>query len=328
MRRREFVLFACSAAARSDTVVWAEGRAKYTVGFLNGGSRPPDISNSLYGAFARGMRRLGWIEGRDYAIEYRFADGKYERFPDLAKELVELKVDVILLGAMAATRPAQQATSVIPIVMGNSIDPVGNGLVASLAHPGGNTTGLSSAYEDVFPKLVEIIRLTIPNIRKFAFVYNTQNSIHARSLEALRKILVDTNLTILPTAVTTSEDIAPALDHVVAAGAEAAMFPADGFFLLQRDRLAKLAIERKLPTIFTQREYTRAGALMSYGENIEDFLFRSAMYVDKILKGAKASDLPVEQPINFGLSINGKTAKQIGIDFPLDIQIRADEIIE
>ncbi len=328
MRRREFVLFVCSAGLMSDIEAQAEGHAKYTVGFLNGGSRPSNISSSLYGAFARGMRKLGWIEGQDYTIEYRFADGKYERFPALAKELVDRKVDVILLGAMAATRPAQQATSTIPIVMGNSIDPVGNGLVASLAHPGSNTTGLSSAYEDVFPKLVEIIRLTIPNMKQLAFIYNTQNLIHARSLDALQKTLENSNTEILPVPVTIAEDIAPALDRVVAAGAEAAMFPADGFFLLQRDRLARLAIERRLPTIFTQREYTRAGALMSYGENIEDFLFRSAIYVDKILKGAKASDLPVEQPINFGLSINNRTAQQIGISFPLDIQIRADEIIE
>lgn len=328
MRRREFVISACSVALVSRSFAQAGDHPKYTVGFLNGGSRPPDFAHSLYGAFARGMRKLGWTEGKDYIIEYRFADGNYERFPALAADLVRMKVDVILLGAMAATRPAQQATSTIPIVMGNSIDPVGNGLVSSLAHPGGNTTGLSSAYEDVFPKLVELIRLAVPSMTKLAFVYHTQNSIHARSLAALQQTISGSTIKILPVPVTTSEDIAPALDRAVTEGAEAALFPADGFFLLQRERLAKLAIDRKLPTIFTQREYAQAGALMSYGENIEDFLFRSATFVDKILKGAKPADLPVEQPVNFKLSINNRTAQKIGLTFPPDVEIRADEVIE
>ena len=328
MRRREFLLSACSAAVLSGNVARAGDHPKYTVGFLNGGSRPPDIAKSLYGAFARGMKKLGWIEGKDYSIEYRFAEGKYERFPALAADLVGKKVDVILLGAMAATRPTQEATSTIPIVMGNSIDPVGNGLIDSLAHPGKNTTGLSSAYEDVFPKLVELIRLAVPNLTKLAFVYNTQNIIHARSLKSLEQTTSGSKTRILAMPVTASNDIALALDQAKAEGAEAALFPADGFFLLQRDRIADLAIERKLPTIFTQREYALAGGLMSYGENIEDFLFRSATYVDKILKGAKPADLPVAQPTNFKLSINNRTAQRIGLIFPTDVQIRADEIIE
>jgi putative ABC transport system substrate-binding protein len=186
MKRREFIVLLSAASAAWPAVATAQRTGKlHRIGFLAGGARPTPIEGTVYEGFLQGMRQLGYVEGKDFTVEWRFAEGEYERFPQLAADLVRLNVDVIVLGAMAAVRPTQQITRTIPIVMGNSIDPVGNGVVVSLARPGGNTTGLSSAYEDYIPKLLELLQMTVPQLSKFAILINPASEIHLGILRLL-----------------------------------------------------------------------------------------------------------------------------------------------
>jgi putative ABC transport system substrate-binding protein len=329
MQRRKFITLLGGAAAAWPLTVRAQDSAKpRRIGFLAGGSRPALIEGTVYDGFRQGMRQLGYTEGKDFIIEWRFAEGKYERFPDLAAELARLNVDVIVLGAMAAVRPTQKVTSTIPIVMGNSIDPVGNGLVASLARPGGNTTGLSSAFEDYIPKLLELVKTIVPRLSSVAIFINPNNEIHSNILKYVQGPAAKANLTVLPIRVGAPEDIEGAFTTMSQGGAGAMVVPADAFFITHRKQLIELAINNKIVSIFAQREYALAGGLMSYGENLADFYRRSATFVDKIFKGSKASDLPVEQPTHYNLVINLKTAKALGLTVPPTLLALADEVIE
>lgn len=276
----------------------------WRIGFISGASRAT-VSEILDG-FPQGMRELGYAEGKDFTIEWRFADGIYERFPGIAAELVRLKVDVIVLGTPAAVRPVQQATATIPIVMGYSTDPVGNGFVTNLARPGGHITGLASSLDDVIPKQMELLATAVPNLSRIGLLTNPLVSVEARDPGELDN----------------------AFATLISDRVGAVIVTSDGFFNSQRQRIVELALGGKLPTMFAQREYTQAGGLMSYGESLSEFFRRAASFVDKILKGAKPSDLPIEQPTLFKLVINRKTADALGVVIPPQLYIFADEVIE
>jgi putative ABC transport system substrate-binding protein len=300
---------------------------RFRVGFLAGGARPQSLDASPYAGFTQGMRELGYVEGKNVVLEWRFADGKYERFPDLAAELVRLKVDVIVLGASFAVPATKRATATIPIVMGYSADPVGSGYVASLARPGGNVTGVSATIE-VHEKQLELLRAIPPGASRVAVLVNADNPIHPAILEKLRSAGGRLGATILAVSVRTPEDIERGFARMKREGAEALIVPPDALFTKQRVQITRMVLDNRLPSVFANREYVDAGGLMSYGQPLSEYYRRAATYVDKILKGAKPADLPVEQPTKFELVINLKTAKALGITIPASILLRADRVIE
>jgi putative ABC transport system substrate-binding protein len=286
------------------------------------------VDSNPYGGFTRGMRELGYIEGRDFTIEWRFAEGRTDLFPDLATELVRLNVDVIVLGTSAAVPAVQRATSTIPIVMGDSVDPVGRRYVASLAHPGGNITGLASSRDDTAAKQLELLAVAIPSLSRVGVAVNPDATSHARLLKIIEPAAQKTGVVLVPVEMRKLQDIASGFATLTDERVGAVLFPGDAFFFSQRKLIAELAIKTHLPTIFTQREYVDAGGLMLYGESLADFFRRAAFYVDKIFKGVKPADLPIQQPTRFFLVINLKTAKVLGLDIPPTLLALADEVIE
>jgi putative ABC transport system substrate-binding protein len=274
------------------------------------------------------MRDLGYVEGKDFIMEYRFAEGNYERIPGVAAELIQSKVDIFVLATGAAIRPVQQATSTIPIIMGYSTDPVGNGFVASLARPGGNTTGLAASGDDTAPKQLELLTTIVLNLSRIGFLANPGNPNSSTLLASAQAAARIAGLVILPAEARNRADIQSAFATFAGERVGAIMVPADATFLVHRQRIAELAIQSRLPSMFVNREYVEAGGLMSYGENLKDFFRRAAIFVDKIFKGAKPGDLPVEQPTKFNLVINRKTADTLGVAIPPQLYIFADEVIE
>jgi ABC-type uncharacterized transport system substrate-binding protein len=293
------------------------------IGILRPGS-PPD---PLLDAFRQGLRELGYDEGRNINIEYRWAEGRDERFPGLAADLVRLKVDVIVAGAGAA-EAAKHATTTIPIVMPVSGDPVRAGLVASLARPGGNITGLTSISPELDGKRLEILKETVPGVSRVASLWEvsatwpryeeTGFDIAARAL----------GLRVLPVSVRSVDELPGAFETAVRERANATFVDNGPLLATHRARVAELAIKHRLPWVAQDRMYPVAGALMSYGTDWDDLVRRSAFYVDRILKGAKPADLPVEQPTKFELVLNMKTAKALGLTIPPSVLARADEVIE
>jgi putative ABC transport system substrate-binding protein len=272
------------------------------------------------------MRELGWIDGRTVAIEYRWAEGREERYAEIAAELVRLKVDVIVTTAPAAGA-VKQATSVIPTVLALSSDPVGAGLVASLARPGGNITGLSQLFPDAAGKRLELLHEIIPSLRRLAIIRNVGVggiAQEAREAQAAARTL---GLDVVMLEVARAEDIAPAFESLKDR-ADALYITADALLNANRDRIDALALREQLPTVHTFRELAEAGVLLSYGPNAPNEFRRAAEYVDKILRGAKPSDLPIEQSTKFDLVINLKIAKALGLTIPQSLLQRADEVIE
>jgi putative ABC transport system substrate-binding protein len=328
LRRREFITLVGSAAAW-PVVARAQQPAKvWRVGFLAGGARPVPVDSDPYGGFPRGMRELGYVEGRDFTIEWRFAEGRYDLLPDLAAELVRLNVDVIVLGTSVAVPAVRRATNTIPIVMGNSVDPVGSGFVASLAHPGANITGLADSRQDTAPKQLELLAATVPNLSRIGLAMNPDNPVHALLLKIIEAAAQKMGSALVPVEMRKPLDIAGAFAALTDQRVGAVLLPNDAFFLSQRQLIVELAIRAHLPTIFSQREYVEAGGLMFYGESLADFYRRAAFYVDKIFKGAKPADLPIQQPTRFFLVINLKTAKTLGLTVPANLLAIADEVIE
>lgn len=274
------------------------------------------------------MRDHGYVEGRDFVIDYRFAEGQYELFRDFAADLMRLRVDVFVLATPAAVRPVQQTSSTIPIVMGYSNDPVGNGFVASLARPGGNVTGLSGSLDDIAPKHLEILATAVLNLSRVGFLGNPDNPNYAPVLTSARASAEKAGLTIVAAEARKPQAVDAAFALFADERVKAAMVVSDALLLTQGQRIAELALRHNLPLIFSQREYVLMGGLMSYGESLFDFYRRSASFVDKILKGARPADLPVEQPTRFHLVINLNTAKALAIDIPPVLLARADEVIE
>jgi putative ABC transport system substrate-binding protein len=328
--RRKLVIALGASALAAPLVSFAQQQGKvWRVGFLGSRSRSTASSpNPIYDAFVQGMRELGYVENKNLAIEWRFADGKNERLAGLAAELVQLKVDVIVAAGVPPTSAAQKATSTIPIVMGNSIDPVGSGFVASLARPGGNITGLSSLIVDLSPKHFEMLRSMVPKLSRVAILVNPANSGHATILKSVQTAAQKSSVKLLPVQARNPQEIESAFSTMTRENAEAVIVANDGVFTQQQRQIAKLAAKHRLPSVTLRREYVEAGGLMSYGPSFVEQYRRAATHVDKIFKGAKPGDLPVEQPTKFELIINRKTAKALGLTIPQSLLISADKVIE
>jgi putative ABC transport system substrate-binding protein len=328
MRRREFILLTGSAALCSFSAHAQQAGKVPRIGYLRVTSpsdRPP-----LLDTFRQGLRELGWIEGQNIIIDYRFAEGRLDRLPDLAAELVQLKVDVIVsLGTQGVTA-AKNATKTIPIVMIGVRDPVGTGLIASLARPGGNITGVSggAGLGIVTTKQLELIKETVPKIRRVAILSNPANAYHQLAIKELNVAARSLGVQLQLLEARDPNEFDSAFAAMAKERVGALLVLSDVIFNDHRSRLADLAALNGLPTAYGIRESVEAGGLMSYGPSFLDFYRRSTAYVDKILKGDKPADLPVEQPTKFELAINLRTARTLGIEIPPTLLSRADEVIE
>jgi putative tryptophan/tyrosine transport system substrate-binding protein len=329
MRRREFIV-GLGGTTVSQLAARAQQAGKvWRIGFLAGAARPVALESSQWSGFPLGMRELGYVEGRDFVIEWRFADGRPELFPGLAADLVRAKVDIVVAGNTQAVRPVQEASSTIPIVMAVSTDPVGNGLVTSLARPGGNITGLATSADDTAPKQLELLAMAVPNLFRVGFLWNLDVPNSTPVPKSAEAAASTAGLRLVPVDMRNQQDIERAFDVLTKERAEALMVGgAGGVIVVLRQRIVDLALRNRLPTIFAYREYVEAGGLMSYGESFREFNRRAAFYVDKIIKGAKPADLPVQQPTRFFLTINRKTAKALGLTIPETLFAIADEVIE
>jgi len=328
MSNRRKLMIALGASALAGPVAFAQQQGKvWRVGFL--ASRHVDFLDSdyYYGPFRQGMRELGYVEGKNVIIDWRSAEGKFERLPGLATELVNLKVDVIVTAGTPATSAAQKTTTTIPIVFGSVADPVGNGFIKSLARPAGNTTGLSYMAGDVSPKQLEMLLNMVPKLARVALLVNPSNPANIKSVEIVQAAGQKLGIKILRADARTPQEIDNAFSWMREQNAGALMMWTEPFFLQQKKQIAELAAKYRLPGIGGDRIYSEAGVLMSYGPNIADQYRRAAIYVDKIFKGVKPVDLPVEQPTKFELVINGKTAKALGLTIPQVLLLSADKVI-
>ena len=296
------------------------------IGFLSAASASSISARSE--AFRQGLRELGYVEGQNLVIEYRYAEGKLDRLRELAAELVRLPVDVILSAGPTVTRPAQEATSTIPIVMAFDSDPVGSGFVASLARPGGNITGLSTLSPEITGKQLELLKEIVPTLSRVAVLGNSLTAGNAQVLRETETTAQALRVQLQYIDMPGLKDIEPAFRDVSQARADAILMLSNPLVTAQRTQTADLAVKSRLPAIYVATEFVEAGGLMSYGVNIEDLFRRAATYVDKILKGAKPAALPVEQPMKFELVINLKTAKTLGLRIPAALLQRADQVIE
>ena len=326
MKRREFISLLGGAAAAWPLAAGAQQLGKLpTVGYLGGGTLT--TQREVLDAFVQRLRELGWIEGRTIALEFRWAEGRPERFAEIAAEFVRLKVDVIVTSGTPPALTAKQATSAIPVVI-TVADPVGSGLVASLARPGGNITGLSLQQADLAGKRLELLREVIPALRRLAILANVGNPNAVPEMGEVRAVARTLGLEVTVFEIRRAEDIAPAFEVLIKDRSEALYVVGDPLLTTNRLRINTFALAARLPTMFTQRHYVEAAGLMSYGANFPDLSRRAADYVDKILRGAKPADLPVEQPTKFDLVINLITAKALGLAVPATLLARADEVIE
>ena len=323
MRRRQFISLLGGAAAAWPLTARAQQATKLpTIGFLGATPLP------WTAAFEQRLRELGWIEGRNLAIEYRWAEGHDERFPHIAAEFVRLKVDIIVTTATAPALAAKQTTSVIPIVFALATDPIGSGLVASLARPGGNVTGLSIQNIDLVGKRVELLREAVPDLTQLAIMANVaapDTATEMREIEATARKL---GLDVATLEVRRAEDITAAFATLRGRAGAALLVVGDPLTFTHRVKINKLAQGSRLPTMSANREFVAAGCLLSYGPHFPDLFRRAADYVDKILRGAKPADLPVEQPTKFNLVVNLTTARALGLTIPPMLLARADEVIE
>ena len=329
--RRAFLIAAGAwlTLARASASFAQQQPKVWRIGFLAMRSRStPSNPDVYYDAFVQGMRELGYVEGKNLVIEWRFADGKYERLPGLAAELVRMKVEVIVTHSAAGPQAAQRATSTIPIVFVTASDPVGSGFAVSLARPGGNLTGLSNIVSEVSPKHIELLKTMIPKLSRVAVLQNPGNSFHPANLKSIQAAAQQVGIKVLPVDARAPDEIERGFATMTRERAEAVIVAADAFFVQQRRQIAELALKNRLPSMFPFREDVQAGGLMSYGQNLADSYRRAATYVDKILKGAKPGELPIEQPTRFHLAINRKTAKALGLNITNELLLRADEVIE
>jgi len=327
MRRREFMTLL------GGTVAWppvarAQQSKKFkklpTIGVL--GAATPLSWRHWVAAFVQRLGELGWSEGRTVAIEYRWAEGQTERFPEIAAEFAQMNVDVIVTAANGVL-PAKRATSTIPIVFVIANDPVGTGLVESLARPGGNATGLSIQSSDLAGKRLELLREVTPGLRRLAILTNVDYAGAVLEAGEVQDAAHTLGLEVVILEIRRAEDIAPALEKL-RGRAQGLYLPSEAIVFTNRALIATLAQEVRLVTITVVRDYVEAGSLLSYGPNYIALFRRTAEYVDKILRGTKPGDIPVEQPIKFDLVINLKTAKALGLTIPESFLVRADEVIE
>src|SRR5262245_24133978 len=327
MKRRDFIALLGGTAATWPLSAGAQTPAR--LGYLGAGTANSDYMRRLLAGLKQGLTENGMIEGRDYLLETRFA-GDYERFPALARELQQAKVRIILPSTIAAVRAAQQLSPPIPVVMPAINDPVGTGLIASLAHPGGLTTGTATLNEDLTPKLMEFLRVLFPRATTLAALYNPANPSNLKLfLPSLRSETSARGISLIELAFKSPADLGSTLSTLVAEQhPDALQLVADSFILDQADRIAALALAQRLPTLASVAEVAYAGALLAYGLSVTELFRRSAYFVKRILEGENPAELPVEQPTRIGLVINLKTAKALGVDVPAQLLARADEVIE
>jgi len=325
MKRREFITLLGGAAAWPLPAHTQQAGKLPTIGFL--GAATASVAGQWFAAFVQRLHELGWMEGRNIAIEVRWAEGRSERYAEIATEFVRLNVDVIVTIGTPASLAAKQATSVVPIVFVAASDPVGTGLVASLARPGGNVTGLSNQQADLAGKRVELLREVVPALRQLAIMANVDNSASVLEMREVQTAARTIGLEVAILEVRQAEDIANGFE-LLKSRADALYVVSDPLLGSNRVRINTLALGMRLPTLHAFREYVEAGGLMSYGPNFPHLFRRAGDHVDKILRGAKPADIPVEQPTKFDLIINLTTAKALGLTVPATLLARADEVIE
>ena len=298
----------------------------HRIGWLGVGS--PPVAGHLVEAFRQGLREVGYVEGKDIVIEYRWAEGRFERLPELAADLVRLKVDVVFAVNMPAVLAARDATKTIPLVTAAAVDPVESGLVASLARPGGNITGLTTnAGPEIVGKQLELLKEAVPKVSRVAVLWNPNNRAAGPSLREAEVAARSLKLQLQLLEVRSPDEFESAFSAMTRERAGALLVVTDGMFFFNRTRLADFATKSRLPAMLGYREYVEVGGLMGYAASLPDLWRRAATYVDKILKGAKPADLPMEQPTKFELIINLKTAKALGLTIPPSVLIRADHVI-
>jgi putative ABC transport system substrate-binding protein len=326
VKRREFITLLGSAAAGWPLAARAQQAAKLpTIGLVGGAI--PSTQGVWIAALVQRLRELGWLENRTVAIEVRWAEGRNERYSEIVAEFVRLKVDVIVTQGTPATIAAKQVTSVIPIVFVAAADPVGTGLVASLARPGGNVSGLSNQLTDTAAKRLETLRETVPGLRRLAILGNVGNPASVLEMREAQAAASALGVEAVILEIRRAEDIAPAFE-ASKGRADALYVASDPLLNSNRVRINSLALGARVPTMHGLREYVEAGGLMSYGANTPDLFRRAAEYVAKILRGANPADLPVEQPTKFDLTVNLTTARLLGLQIPEAFLLRADEVIE
>ncbi|MBR1133111.1 ABC transporter substrate-binding protein [Bradyrhizobium iriomotense] len=327
MERRDFITLLGAAVFASSTMARAQQSMKvYRIGFL--GSSVTAQTEAFYEALLGRLRELGYAEGRNLIVERRFTEGRNERYHSLATEFVNLKVNLIVAPGTVAAQAAKEATSIIPIVTVVVGDPVGSRLIASLDRPGGNVTGMSSSSSDLTAKELQLLNEIVPHLSRVAVLFNPTSKLHAVLLKELEVAATILRVRLQSFSVRAPDEIESAFERMAKDSVEALIILDDPLMAVQSRGIVELATLQRLPTISTERSYAEAGSLLSYGASFPDLFRRAATYVDKILRGAKPADLPVEQPTKFEMVINLKTAKTLGLVIPSILLARADEVIE
>jgi putative ABC transport system substrate-binding protein len=326
MNRRTFLAIATGALVTPFAAKAQQPKTIARIGFLSSSSA--ERERPRLAAFQQALRELGYLEGQNISIEARYAGGNFQQLPELAAELARVKVDILVVVGAPASRAARSATNVIPIVMVGVADPVGIGLVSSLARPGGNLTGLSDFNAGVVAKRLELLKEVVPSATRVVVLLNPTNPSNPFQLKLTQAAALTLGVTPLPVEAKSAVELDRAFAAMRTERAEAVIVVGDPMFGSQRRRLIDLSAKNGLPAIYSTREYTIDGGLISYGTNLDDLYRPAAVYVDKILHGAKPGDLPIEQPTKFELVINLKTAKALGITIPPSLLLRADQVIE
>jgi putative ABC transport system substrate-binding protein len=327
-KRRQLLVALGASALTAPLMSLAQQPGKvWRVGFLAQRQISISESDNYYGPFRQGMRELGYVEGKNLVIEWRSAEGKTERLPELAAELVRLKVDVLVASATPAALAAQKATSTIPIII-TAGDPVGSGLVKSLGRPGGNITGFSTLSIDLYSKHLELLRGMVPKLVRVAVLTNPLSAAVPLLMKTIQAVSQKLGINAFNVDASTREQIASSFPVIARNSAGALIITRDPLFLQQSVQLSELALRHRLPSIGGIAEYAEVGGLMSYGQNPHENFIRAAEYIDKIFKGARPGDLPIERPTKFELMVNAKTAKALGLNVPESIRVQATKVIE
>jgi putative ABC transport system substrate-binding protein len=325
-RRKLLIAMGAGAFAAPFSCLAQQQGKVWRIGWLSPGS--PVTHGSLLDSFRQGMSELGYVEGKNLVIEHRWAEGNVDRIPRLAAELVHAKPEVIVSGSLTAHRAVKATTSTIPIVMASGSDPVAAGLVASLARPGGNITGLTNYVGDAHPKLLELIHAALPKVARIAVLISPRNPMGKARRTELEHAAKALGITPEIFEVADADDITTAFSAMPQKGLAALLVTSNPMLLAQRERIVRLASRNRVAAIYPYSEFADIGGLMSYGASLPDNYRRAAYYVDRILKGTKPRDLPIEQPTKFELVINMKTAKALGLTIPQSVLVRADRVIE
>jgi putative tryptophan/tyrosine transport system substrate-binding protein len=329
MNTRRKIIFALGAGVLAPLAAFAQPQTKvWRIGYLDLGSRQSLVDTGRYAALIQGLRDLGYVEGKNFVLEARYADGKADVLDGIAAELVRQNVDLIVSTGTPACKAAQRATTTIPIVVTVTGDPVIDGLAASLARPGGNITGMSSGIDDTVKKLVELLSIAVPKMKRVAAITNSANVTHTSMLSSIQAAARQTGMQVMSVSVHTPDEIERGFEAMVRQRIDAVVIVPDVLFLQQLTQIAGLASKHRLPSIYGEVNYAEAGGLIGYGADRKDNFRRAAIFVDKILKGAKPAELPFEQPTRYYMAINRKAAAALGLTIPQRLLISADKVIE